>query len=489
MNKQEDQVNQELHDLLSDKNQRLYFVGIGGISMCGLAELAKKHGFEVAGSDLHHNARTDYLESLGIMVNYDQKAANIENYRPDAIVYTLAIPADNPERLKAAELGIPQLERAVYLGLINRQFKQSINISGTNGKTTTTAMCSLILIEAGLDPTVHLGAELKQFKTTVRTGSNHNLMVSEACEFGRSFLHFYSTTAAVLNIDHDHVDIYPTIEDVIEVFAEFIARLDAGSNLVIPAFDPLIPQVLDLAYQKNPGLKGQLQVVTFGYEGDSWQGQEPDFCCGKLDFKDGYPHFTVFLRGKFFGDFKLRIPGKFNVDNALAAIACAYLNGADSSSSQKALAEFTGAEGRFTETGTYNGARIIADYAHHPDSIKVTLEAAQKIPHREIYAIFQPITYSRAKGLADGFVEALAAADHPILMEVYDDREKDHSFSAKSIADRIEELGTQALFFSDLSKLESYLRETLQEGDLALIMGSDVRTVADRLTDRQSHFN
>lgn len=489
MNKQENSTNKGLNDLLADKSQRLYFVGIGGISMCGLAELAKKHGFEVAGSDLHHNARTDYLESLGIKVNYDQTAANIENYRPDAIIYTLAIPADNPERLKAADLGILQLERAVYLGLINRQFKQSVNIAGTNGKTTTTAMCSLILLEAGLDPTVHLGAELKQFKTTVRAGSNYDLMVSEACEFGRSFLHFYSTTAAVLNIDHDHVDIYPTIEDVIEVFADFIARLDPGANLVIPAFDPLIPQVVDLAYEKNPSLKGKLQIVTFGYEEDRWQGREADFCCRDLEFKEGYPHFTVFLRGKFFGEFRLKIPGKFNVDNALAAMACAYLNGADSFSVQKALAEFTGAEGRFTETGTYNGARIIADYAHHPDSIKVTLEAAQNIPHREIYAVFQPITFSRAKGLADGFVEALAAADHPILMEVYDDREKDHSFSAKSIADQVTKLGTPALFFSDLEEVEGYLRKNLQEGDLALIMGSDVRLVADRLTGRQSHFN
>ena len=172
----------------------------------------------------------------------------------------------------------------------------------------------------------------------------------------------------------------------------------------------------------------------------------------------------------------------------MTAIACAYLNGAGYAAARKALADFTGAEGRFTETGYYNGARIIADYAHHPDSITATLKAADNIPHNKLYAIFQPITYSRAKGLADGFVAALAAAENPILMEVYDDREKDHSFSSRIIADQINKNGVKALFFSTLTELEEYLRKILQSGDLAIIMGQDVRTIADNLTGRHNHF-
>ncbi|NLJ71251.1 MAG: UDP-N-acetylmuramate--L-alanine ligase [Clostridiaceae bacterium] len=479
---------EQLKDLIFKPNNKIYFVGIGGISMCGLAELAQHHGMQVAGSDLHSNNRTAYLESLGIAINYQQTADNIERFQPDAIVYTLAVPVENPERIKARELGIAEIERAVYLGLLNRNFKYSINIAGTNGKTTTTAMCALILLEQGLDPTVHLGAELKQFKTTVRPGSNNHLMVSEACEFGRSFLHFYSTTAAVLNIDHDHVDIFPTIEDVIYAFAEFVALLDPSSNLVVPAFDPLIPKMLEQAYVLNPAIRNQLKIFSFGYPEDRFAGQKPDLCCDKLDFVEGYPHFRLSLSGEYFGNFNLKIPGKFNVDNAMAAIACAYLNGAEAEAAREALAEFTGAEGRFTETGYYNGARIIADYAHHPNSITETLQAAENIPHNKLYTVFQPITYSRAKGLADGFVEALAKAKNPILMEVYDDREKDHSFSSAIIADRIKEKGVNALFFDSLSELEKYLRKVLDEGDLAIIMGQDVRTIADNLTGRTDHF-
>ncbi len=478
----------DLNKILFTPGNTIYFVGIGGISMCGLAELAKHHGLIVVGSDTHVNNRTDYLQTLGIKIQFGQKAENIDRIKPDAIIYTLAVPSDNPERVRARELGIPEIERAVYLGYINRQFEKSVNIAGTNGKTTTTAMCSLILMEAGLDPTVHLGAELKQFKSTVHAGQEKNLMVSEACEFGRSFLHFYSTTAAVLNIDHDHVDSYPTIEDVIDVFAEFIAGFDPGTNLVVPAFDPLIPSVLKLAYQKNPALENNLHIYSFGYEGDVFQGKEPDLCCHHLEFHAGYPYFELFYQGEFSGRFTLKIPGKFNVDNAMAAILCAYLNGADIAAAQKALAGFTGAEGRFTEVGFYRGARIIADYAHHPDSVKVTLEAAKNIPHKNLYAVFQPITYSRAKGLADGFVEALSAVEHPILMEVYDDREKDHSFSSKVIADRIKEKGVNALFFADLDRLEQYLRDTLEKDDLAIIMGSNVRDIADHLTGRTYHF-
>ena len=480
--------NKDLTEILFKPSSKIYFIGIGGISMCGLAELAKHQGMQVAGSDQHQSARTDYLESLGVNVNYQQIADNITTFQPDAVIYTLAIPKDNPERKKAIELGIPEVERAVYLGLINRMFKRSINIAGTNGKTTTTAMCSLILMEADLDPTVHLGAELKQFKSTVRAGSNHDLMVSEACEFGRSFLHFYSTTATVLNLDHDHVDIYPTMADVIEVFADFVALLKPHAYLVLPAFDKNIPHMLELAYQKNPDLKDQLNIVTFGYPEDRFNNKKPDFCCEHLTFKDAYPNFTLSYKGEHFADFKLKIPGKFNVDNSMAAIACAYLNGADAESAVKALADFSGAEGRFTEVGFYNGARIIADYAHHPDSVKVTLEAANNFPHQKLYAIFQPITYSRAKGLADGFVEALSMAEKPILTEVYDDREKDHSFSSKIIADRIKEKGIDALFLPTINDVEEYLKEVLEPNDIAVIMGSNVREVADHLTDRKSHF-
>ena len=470
------------------QGDRLFFIGIGGISMCGLAELSRAKGYTVAGSDLHPNKRTEYLESLGIEVIAGHHSGSVDTFKPDAVVYSLAVHENNPERARARELGIPQIERSVFLGMMNREFEHVINIAGTNGKTTTTAMCALMLMAAGTDPTVHLGAELKQFKTTVHVGGNHNLMVSEACEFGGSFLKFYSTTAVILNLGHDHVDCYPTMDDVIDVFADFIGKLDKGMRLILPTFDPYMPQLLARVEAKFPGLLADLGILTFGYEGESLLDKAPDLRCENYRNEDGYPEFDIVFKDEPQGHFKLRIPGKYNVDNALAAMLAAMTHGASADDCRETLAEFTGAEGRFTETGTYRGARIIADYAHHPDSVSATIDAAVKMPHEHFYAVFQPITYSRAKGLYEGFVDALYPAENAWLVEVYDDREDDRSFSSAHIADAINERGGNARFFATVENVETALRESLHEGDIALIMGQDVRGVADRLTGRNDHF-
>ena len=464
---------------------RIFFVGIGGISMSGLAELAQDQGLVVAGSDSARGYRIGDLEKRGIPVYSPQAATNIEDFKPQAVVYSAAIPWDNPELVKARELGLPCLERSKWLGLVNRTYPQVINVAGTNGKSTTTAMCSYILLDAGLDPTIHLGAELDRLQSTVRTGRGE-LMISEACEFNLSFYAFYSTITAILNLGHDHVDIFPKMDDVIEAFAGYILRQAKGTKLVLPSFDPHIPDLLAQVEAQRPGWLNSLQIYYFGYPGDETC---PDLAISDLHYEEGLPVFQLAYQGEDVGSFCLAVPGRFNVENAVAAILLCKLVGASFETARKSLANFKGAEGRFTLAGHYQGALLVNDYAHHPDSIRATLAAAEEIPHKRIFACFQPITYSRAKGLFPEFVEALKDQAHPILLEVFDDREKDRNFSSAHIAEEINKLGGSALFFAHKADLENYLRAELSPGDLVILMGQDIRQVGDSLANRHDHFH
>lgn len=472
---------------LMESDKKIYFIGIGGISMSGLAELAHARGQEAAGSDLNPNSRCEDLAKQGIRIFTPQQAGNIDLFQPDAVVYSAAVPADNPERVRAGELGIPCIERSDWLGLLNREFPTVINVAGTNGKSTVTAMTSLICLAAGLDPTVHIGAELAQFKSTIRVGGR-DLMISEACEFNYSFWSFYSTIASVLNLGHDHVDLFPEMKDVISAFSGFLARLQSGAKLVIPTFDPYVDELLQQFRNEKPELYESVAFYTFGYPGEQLLGRPADLQAADLELIHGFPRFTLLWKGEKAGTVQLSIPGKFNVDNALAAILMSYLAGAPFSSAVSTLRDFTGAEGRFTYCGDFNGARIFNDYAHHPDSVKLTLEAAHRIPHRNLYACFQPITYSRAKGLFEGYVEALLKEVNAILVEVYDDREKDRSFSSSRISDAINERGGSARYYPTTETLEEYLRSVVREGDMVLLMGQNIRNVGDRLCGRSSHY-
>lgn len=415
---------------LMEPQRRIYFVGIGGISMSGLAELAKSRGQLVAGSDRSYNDRCVYLESLGIKIYQGHSADHITEFQPDAVVFTAAIPQDNPELVFAREEGLPTIERSDWLGLLNREFDQVINVAGTNGKSTTTAMTAYILLDAGLDATVHLGAELDRFKSTVHVGSA-DLLLSEACEFNYSFYSFASTITAVLNLDHDHVDLFPHMDDVIRAFANYLCLQAPGTKVVLPSFDPHIAKLLTMVEEIKPGQLEELDFYYFGYEGDRIGQRRPDMVIGDISYQQGLPHFKLSYRGQDLGQFVLSIPARFNVENAAAAVLLAHLAGADFESAKESLRVFRGAEGRFTICGTYNGALVVNDYAHHPDSVKLTVAAAKEMGYKRLIPCFQAISFSRAKGLADGFVEALKDEPETVILEVYDDREKDRSFSAK----------------------------------------------------------
>lgn len=493
--------------------KKLYFIGIGGVSMSGLALLAASGGALVSGSDLAEKAYLEPLHARKIPVYIPQQAANIDAAQPDAVIYSAAIHSEHPERRRARELGIPELSRSEWLGVVNRSFPQVVNVAGTNGKSTTTAMLSAILLEAGRDPTVHLGAEFAALQGTVHVGSR-DLMVSEACEFNYSFLDFASSMAAVLNLDHDHVDIFPEMEDVIAAFARFVGKLQAGATLVLPNFDPYMPRLEATVRAQFPGLWESLRIRRFGYAGaalrERWQtmpgadtelqpAEVPaDLRIEKLHTANGLPVFDLVWRtpagspaeqtdGSERVSVALRIPAQFNAENAAAAALLASELGVAPAAIAASLSRFYGVEGRFTRIGQYHGADIIEDYAHHPDSVRLTLEAAENLPHRRLFAAFQPITYSRARGLFREFAAALTGPFQALLVEVFDDREVDRSFSSARIAEAVRERGGEASFYESPETLEAFLREELQEGDLVVLMGQNVRAVGDRLTGRQLH--
>ena len=463
-------TNIKLDELKS--NAKIYFVGIGGISMSGLALLTKGYGFKVGGSDNHPSERTQMLSDSGITIYNCQEAKNIDEFEPDYIVKTAAILPHNKELARALEKGITVFDRSEFLGIITNSYKNVINISGTHGKTTTTSMTSMMLIEEGLDPTIHLGAPFDGIGgSTVRQGTGRDLLVSEACEFKRSFLEFRSTTAAITNIDHDHVDCYPTIDDVIDVFAEFINKIDDGGYLVVTGTDDNIKESIKRA-DKN------VKVITCAVEADA------DFKAQNVTYTDGLPGFDLIAMDENIGRVQLRVPGAHNISNALIASACAYLNGASAESIIKALNEFGGADGRFTIKGTYKGAEVVVDYAHHPTAARVTIDAAMHMPHNNLLVVFQPLTFNRVDALFEEYVTSLLPCEKILFSEIFTDREVIHEgmVSSKNIADEINKRGGNAEFYADKEDLKKRIDELTHEGDMILILGpEDIRELGNEL--------
>lgn len=468
---------------------RIYFVGIGGISMSGLAEIAKSIGFVVCGSDRHLSPRTQYLVLKGIMVHQGHEVGRLIAFEPDLVVYTAAVHADNAELIHARAHGIRTIDRAAFLGWLNEQFETVINISGTHGKTTTTSLCALLLMDSGVDPTVHLGAELKQFQSTVRLGRPGGLMLSEACEYMRSFLKFRSTTAAVLNIDYDHVDCFANLQDVIDTFTEFSDQLPEDGQLVVPAFDPNVGTMIrQLADRRQARGETMPTIWTFGLESDSYEGGKPSVYAANLVFEQGLPRFDIYLQDAFYAHVKLAIPGRHNVANALAAIVCSHLNGGAPESAERVLSDFEGAEGRFTHAGTYRGAMVIADYAHHPAAARATLEAASNLPHKHLWVVFQPLTYSRTRVLFNDYVTALKDCELVIFSEIFSDREVNQGdISSRMLSDRINELGGNAVFEESFDGIRRQLDAVVEPDDLILVLGpEDIRSFADQLAGRKN---
>ena len=455
--------------MTSNKKNHIYFVGIGGISMSGLAEILLSRGCSVSGSDINRSDTVKHLESLGIKVNIGQKA---ENITPDIdlMVYTAAVKQDNPELVAARAYGIKIIERAVLLGKIMSEYKISVAVAGTHGKTTTTSMLSEIAMSAGVDPTLSIGGILPSINGTTRIGSS-DCFIAEACEYCDSFLKFYPFLEIILNIDADHLDYFKDINHIRRSFKAFAEQASPEGCIIINSGIPDFGEIIKNAKSK---------VITYGSD-----PKKSDFYPENIIFDtNGCSAYDLCFKGNILGRIELKVPGDHNVLNSLAAAAAAVCLGIYFGNAAEGLRAFCGTHRRFEFKGTVQGVTVYDDYAHHPTEIEATLSAARRsFPDKKIWCIFQPHTYSRTLALMNKFAAAFNDADRIIVTDIYAAREKDTGVvSAEDLVKNIKSNNKNAIYIGDFSEIENYILSNCSNSDLLITMGAgDVYLVGERL--------
>jgi len=436
--------------------KNVHFIGIGGISMSGLAEILINQGYNVSGSDIHESNLTKKLEKHGAKIFVPHGAENVES--AELVVYTAAVKEDNPEIIRSKELSIPLIDRATFLGLIMKKYNYGIAISGCHGKTTTTSMVSIIFQNAELDPTILVGGEVDAIGGNVRVGSSE-YFITEACEYVESFLKFYPYVAAILNIEEDHLDYFRDLAHIMSAFEKFIGLIPDNGYLFINQ---------DNQNTVKAAKAAKCNVITFGENGDA------DYKAINIKYtKTGYPIFEVTHKGELLGSFELSIPGLHNVYNALASIAICHNAGIAVDTIQKTLSVFKGTHRRFDIKGVKNNITVIDDYAHHPTAIKAMLTAAKNFPHKKIWCIFQPHTYSRTKSLFKDFTKAFYDADEVIIADIYAAREKDTGeISSVDLVNGINNESNNAIYESEFEEIASIIVEDARPGDIVLTVGA-----------------
>ena len=452
------------------KPLHIHFIGIGGISMSGLAEILLGEDFVISGSDSKSSPLTQALEKKGATIYYGQRATNITD-DVDVVVYTAAIHPDNPEFACAKEKGLPMLTRAELLGQIMRNYDTPVAISGTHGKTTTTSMVSHILLAGDCDPTISVGGILPAIGGNIRVG-NSETFVTEACEYTNSFLSFFPKISIILNMDADHLDFFKDIDDIRHSFRRFAELLPADGTLIINADTPKYEDIIrDLP----------CNVITYGLEHDA------DYQAADITYdKYGHASFSVLRNGVKVGSYYLKVPGIHNVSNALAAIALGHLLGLSEEVIIKGLGSFTGTDRRFQYKGEVAGVTIVDDYAHHPTEIEATLHAAHNYPHKKLWCVFQPHTYSRTIAFLDDFAKALSLCDHVIVTDIYAAREKDTGIvSSKDIVDRMADYDVDVHYIKEFDDIEKFILENCKKNDLLITMGAgNVDSIGNSLVNR-----
>ena len=445
----------------------VHFIGIGGISMSGLAEILLEEGFTITGSDSKESPLTKKLESEGAHIFYGQKAENITD-GIDCVVYTAAISSANPELLEAASRKIPMLTRAELLGQLMKNYDTPIAVSGTHGKTTTTSMISHILLAGDLDPTISVGGILKAIGGNIRVGRSETF-ITEACEYTNSFLHFFPKISVILNIEEDHMDFFKDLEDIRSSFRRFAQLLPADGTLVING---------DIKDYEEICSGLSCRVITYG------SSPEFDYHAENVSYNSqGFVSFDLIRRNGSRDHIDLSVTGDHNVSNALSAVAVAELLDIPMETVRKGLLSFTGTDRRFEYKGEFNGVTVVDDYAHHPTEITATLQAAKHHPHNCVWCVFQPHTYTRTKAFFHEFAEALSHADHLVLADIYDARETDTlGISSADLAEEAAKLGTDTHYFPSFAEIEDFLKQNCAPGDLLITMGAgDIVTVGEDL--------
>jgi len=460
-------------DFLRDKNKKIHFIGIGGISMSGLAEILIKNGYKVSGSDMKSSTITEKLKKDGAEVYIEHNENNINDV--DLVVYTAAISPENPELLKAKQDKIQVMDRAEFLGYLMKGHKYGIAVSGTHGKTTTTSMVSHVILEENLDPTILVGGELDVIGGNVLAGSS-DYFITEACEYKASFLKFFPHIGVILNIDEDHLDYYKDLNHIKDTFKKFVNIIPNDGYAIINADDADCLDVIEDA---------KCNILTFGIHNGQYRAKNityNDLGCGSFDFcKDDKMLFKI----------SLNVPGKHNVLNALSAICTGLALNICEKSIVEGLFNFKGTHRRFEFKGKKNNITVIDDYAHHPTEIRATLEASKNYPHNKLFAIFQPHTYTRTIALFNDFVECFDGVNELLLADIYAAREKDTGVvSSLKLGDAIRDKGVDAKNFHNFDEIVSYLENTAHDGDLILTIGAgDVYKIGEMFLEASSKNN
>ncbi|MDE7313479.1 MAG: UDP-N-acetylmuramate--L-alanine ligase [Eubacterium sp.] len=476
-----------MYEIQFNQPAHIHFIGIGGISMSGLAEVLLEEQFTISGSDAKESELTRKLEQSGAVIYYGHDASHIQP-GTDVVVYTAAVHQDNPEYQAAAANGIPLLSRAELLGQMMKNYKQSVAVAGTHGKTTTTSMITQILLAANADPTISVGGILPAIGGNIRVGHS-SCFVTEACEYTNSFLHFYPKYSVILNIEEDHMDFFKDLADIRHSFRLFAENTAADGTLIVNH------EIEDL----EPLLQGlECNTITYGF----------DNCCtfypDQITYQEsGFAQFTVmhnthkiihsedgassrFLTWKESEkvcEVSLRVPGRHNISNALAAAALAVTMGIPADAIAQGLHAFCGTDRRFQVKGKLHGATVIDDYAHHPTEITATLSAAEQYPHSRIICVFQPHTYSRTKAFLEDFAKALSGADLVVLADIYAARETDTlGISSLDLLERLQKQGCECYYFPSFEEIEKFLLKKVMNGDLLITMGAgDILKVGEDL--------
>lgn len=462
-------LNGELNMIEIDFNTpvKVHFIGIGGISMSGLAEILLDAGFSVSGSDRAPSELTKRLSEKGADIYYGQKGDNIAD-DVKIIVYTAAIREDNPEYIRGKEMGIDFLTRAELLGQLMKNYETSIAVAGTHGKTTTTSMVTSVLLQADTDPTVSVGGMLPCIGGNIRIGHT-GMFVTEACEYTNSFLSFFPTISIILNVEADHLDFFKDLDDIRASFKKF-ADLTPENGLVVINSD------IDNYEEITAGVKGKVKTVSIN--------NKADYNAANITYDDkGCASFDVICEGENIMNVSLSVPGDHNISNALSAIAVFEFLGIDREDIIRGLMAFDGTDRRFQYKGKIGEVTIIDDYAHHPTEIMATLRAAANYPHNKLWLVFQPHTYTRTKSLFDEFAKALSMADEVVLADIYAARETDTlGVSSEQLCQAVKNYGTSAHYFGSFDEIENFLLQSCSTGDLLITMGAgDIVKVGENL--------
>ena len=454
------------------QGKRIHMIGVGGSSMSGLAGMLADKGYTVTGSDRSDGYLMQHVRDKGVKVFIGHDAKNVEG--ADLVVYTAAIPKDNPELLACERLGIPTLERAWLLGQLMEGYPQAVGICGAHGKTTVTSMLSQVLVECGLDPSVHIGGRLDAIGGSTRIGHG-DAFLAEACEFNRSFLKLRPTVAVVLNIDADHLDCYKDIDEIEETFGQFLRLLPENGTAIGRGTDERVLRQLK---------KLSCHTVTYGLTpACDWHPAD------LTEDERGYASYRLMHGDTFVADISLSVPGLFNVENSLAAMAAAAQLGADMKLAAQSISRFLGAHRRFELTSVENGCEIFTDYGHNPAEMSNAISIARKRCRGRLIAVMQPHTFSRVKTLFEGYLTCTAPADVTLVTNICAAREKDPGdIHSGMLVEGMRAHGVNAVLTPTFDDAEAWLRAHWQPGDLVLTMGcGDINLLNEQIKRHSGH--